>query len=215
MASQPVNLTPITAVTAAATKHTLAGARYRVRIKGVSTGHPCPACSDAAVVRCSRFRRPNLPVLPKSTRLSFHRYRPRPRLLSPLSCAFISVPGTLRTPRSLFSPWVRGALRAFEKIGGIALAGAPQEDSASCRPTPAMPPWLTAAVMTAVLFVVFWGEKRRITTKCTAVSMHGFEAHPPDTGKTKNNTRFFGFGGAAPRDLLAIAYRRHRRSRRR
>jgi len=32
----------------------------------------CPACSDAAVVRCSRFRRP---ICTKTTRFSFHRYR--------------------------------------------------------------------------------------------------------------------------------------------
>ena len=39
----------MTAVTAAAIEHELAGIRYRARIKGVSTGHPRPACSDAAV----------------------------------------------------------------------------------------------------------------------------------------------------------------------
>jgi len=34
--------------------------------------------------------------------------------LSPLSCAFVSVPGTLRTPRFLLAPWVRGAQMSFE-----------------------------------------------------------------------------------------------------
>jgi len=52
-------LTPITTVTAAAIKHALAGTRFRARIKGVSTVYPFSACSDAAVVRCSGFRRPN------------------------------------------------------------------------------------------------------------------------------------------------------------
>jgi hypothetical protein len=46
-----VNLTPSTAVTAAAIEHALAGALYGARIKGVFTRHPLPACPDAAVVR--------------------------------------------------------------------------------------------------------------------------------------------------------------------
>jgi hypothetical protein len=84
-------------VATAANEHALAGARYGARIKGVSMGHPCPACSDAAVVCRSRFWRPTSPVPPKCTHFFFHRYRPRPRLLSPLSCALLSVLGALRT----------------------------------------------------------------------------------------------------------------------
>ena len=51
-----MNLTPSTAVTAAAIEHALAGAMYGARIKGVSTRYPFSACPDAAVVRCSRFQ---------------------------------------------------------------------------------------------------------------------------------------------------------------
>jgi hypothetical protein len=62
----------ITAVTAAAIEHALAGTWYRARIKGASTGHPCPAFSDAAVYAAA--------VSGGSIRFylrifSFHRYR--------------------------------------------------------------------------------------------------------------------------------------------